>query len=106
MADRLEHPPHLSLPAFVQSDPQTGLVLEARLHCNLRGRGHAIGQADTSTDPVQILLLRVPTDLDAVDLRDSVPGVGEPLSHVSVVGEENEATGVEVETADREDRCT
>ena len=106
MADRFEHAPHLSLPAFVQSDPQTGLALEARLHNNLRGRGHAIGQPDTPTDPVQILLIRVPTDLDAVDLRDSMPGVGKPLSHVSVVGEENEAAGVEVETADREDRGT
>ena len=102
VADRLAHPPHLAVAAFVDDDAQ-----HARRRLRHRGRG---GAAVVEVDAVAQAADRArahaagPGDhLGEVLLVDAVARVGDAVGELAVVREHQQALGVGVEAADRED---
>ena len=99
VADGLEHPSHLTVPAFVEHE------LERRRPeaADRRGSGRAVVQLDALRQPCNDVVARLSDDLGDVGLLDAVPRMGESMSERPVVGEEQHTRRVAVEPADRND---
>ena len=101
MADRLAHPPHLPVAALVDGEAHH---VRASSETDLRRRGHAVVELDALAEPAQRAPRRdVASHLGEVLLLDAEARMGQPVGEVAVVGEQQQALGVDVEPADRED---
>ena len=98
MADGLAHPPHLALAALADRD----LHQVGRQPPRPAG---AVGPSSSSTPARSARSARSDTggrrDPGAVALLDAEPGMGEPVRERAVVGEQDQAGGVDVEPPDR-----
>ena len=100
MADRLAHAPHLAVAALVDGDAAERGAHER----HLGRRGQAVVELDALAQPAHAPRRRRALHLDQVLLLHAEAGVGEAMGQVAVVGEQQQALGVGVEAADREDR--
>ena len=76
MADGLEHPLHLAVPAFV--DRQLERVRREAAH--LRRGGDAVVELDAAAKTFEDRVVRFPSDLGEVDLLDAVAAMREMTS--------------------------
>ena len=99
MADRLEHPLHLVLAAFVDRELDAGRPEPA----DAGRRGAAVVELDPGRERGERLVRGLALDLGLVDLVHLVARVREPVRELAVVREQERPGRVRVEPADRED---
>ena len=102
MSDSFTHPTNLSLPPLVQRHYQSCLLVQPGFHADLCGQGHPILESNPGGQPRQGLLIRVAPNLDPIDLRHAVFGVGQHLSQFPIIGKKHDSAGVIIQTPDRE----
>ena len=100
VADGLAHAPHLAVAALVDRDAQD---VGRRAAATLAGAVRPSSSSTPSRSRRERARRRVALDLGQVLLLDAEGRVGEPVGEVAVVGEQQQALGVGVEAADRED---
>src|SRR5579871_572250 len=101
----IHHATHLAIAALEESDVQNstlggGVVLDKR---EVGGGGLAVRQLDPFREADRLLAPHKALRADAVDLGNVVAGMGETVGELAVVGEEQEARGIGVQAAYRED---
>src|SRR5262249_18561879 len=89
VADRLGHPPDLSLAALAQRD--LDLAPPEPLH--VRRGGRAILERQPMAQAIEIRLGWGPGELDEIGLRHPVAGMGQPVRELAVVGQQDQAGG-------------
>ncbi len=99
MADRLEHAPHLVLPAFVQGELDTAAA-EAP---DLRRGSETVVELDAFAQATKGVRRWVAFDLRDIHLLDAVARVREPVSEVAVVREQERTGRIRIETTDGDD---
>jgi len=103
-AQGLAHAPHLTMPALVDRDLDHRFVAARFARPHLRGRArHARLEFDAVGEPRELRVRGHAVEMHAITLGHAVARVHEVVREVAVVGEEQEAARVGVETADREE---
>jgi len=100
MADRLAQPADEMMPPFMNGDPQPGLRRQTALDRDLGGRRRAVIETDAALQTRERARVGSPAHLDAIDARDVMTRMHEPLGELAVVGEEHEPRRSHVEAAD------
>lgn len=109
MPDGVAHALHLVMPAFGdhQLEPRVRRALANNTHLSWRGfarqRPVFFAEAHTLLQSAELTLIRTPRDFDHVGLRNVKFRMQEVVRECAVVGEQQQAFRVEVETTDRED---
>jgi uncharacterized protein with GYD domain len=96
VTDRLAHALHLVLSAFVDCQ----LNPRGTESPDLGGGGAAVLELDALCKPPERFGVRLPLDVDLVDLVHLVARMGEAVGELSVVREQERTSGVRVEAAD------
>jgi len=102
MVDVLEDAPDEPISAFSDGDLQPSVAAVRALDdSDLTGRGAAVFQPNTASDPIQGFFIRLSPDLDHVALGDMHGGVRQLVREIAIVGEQEHALSIHVETTDR-----
>src|SRR3712207_4476281 len=102
VADRIEHAADLLVAPLAEDDLVPGVRLPLVGLRDLRGRClHAVVEAYAAAQARHLLLGRHALDLHLVDLLDVVARRRDVVSQLAVVGQDEQALRVEVQTADR-----
>jgi hypothetical protein len=99
VADGLDHPAHLAVPALVEDELEAG----AGETPSPGRRGASVLEVHALRELAQRPVGRLLPGLDLVDLLDPVARVREPVRERAVVREQERAGRVDVEAADRDD---
>ncbi len=99
MPDRFQHPAHLPFAALVQRDLQHGAILAREEHPHLRGRGHPLLQSDPGAQPLQRLFTGNALDVRLINLRHPMPGMGEQLRQLPIIGDDQRPFRILIEPA-------
>jgi len=97
-----EHAADLAVLPFVENHLEDGALLVLRFHMDMLGPGHPLRQADAAAELVDGVRGGDPRDLNEVFLLDAIPGMGEEIGQLTVVGDEDQPFAHPVEPADRE----
>ena len=89
-------------PTFGHDDANPGVLLRSLEHIGLGGPGHAVLEPDTFDHPLQGLRRRRPLHLREVRPANLELRMGERMRQFAIVGHDQRAFGVEVESPDRE----
>ena len=99
VADRLEHPPDLPVPALVEGELDPAGAEQPRA----RGRRPPVLQLDALRERPHRLVVRLALDVRDVDLLDAVARVRKAVRELAVVRQEEDARRVPVEPPDGHD---
>jgi hypothetical protein len=99
VADGLEHAADHALAAGVNGDLDAGAIFARAEELGVGGTGGTFFEHNSLFESCEVGLGWPALDLRLVDLLDAEARVGEAVGEVAVVGDEEEALGVGVETA-------
>ena len=111
MAEDAQHPPDLAVAPAPEGDPETRAALRLR---PVRKAGDDLDlveaqslaiDADAALRPLEHVFGGKPADGGVVGLRQPVPGMGDPLRQLPVVGQQHESRAVAVQAPDRNQRA-
>ena len=97
-----EHAADLAVLPFVEDHLEDGALLVLRFHMDMLGPGHPLRQADAAAELVDGVRSGDPRHLNEVFLLDAIPGMGEEIGQLTVVGDEDQPFAHSVEPADGE----
>ena len=100
VADRLAEPPHVMPLPLVDRDLEPGLGGQGFEHAGECGGGPAVGEPDAASEARERPRIGSAAHLGVVDAGDRLPGVEQRVGERTVVGEEQEPRGVQVESPD------
>jgi hypothetical protein len=105
VAERLDHAMDLAMLALVDRDAEPGVLALARQDLDLgRHRHGAIVERDAVPQRLDLFAAELGVHLDVIGLGDVVARGEQPRRQIAIVGQEQDAFGVEVEPTDRFDR--
>jgi hypothetical protein len=105
VAERLEHSMDLTMLAFMDRDPEPGVLALTGQDLDLGGhRDRAVVERDALAQRIDAVAVEPAVNLDVIRLGHVVAGREQARRELAVVGQEQHALGIEVEATDRLDR--
>ena len=102
VAERLDHAVDLAVLALVDRDREPGVLALARQDLDLGGhRLRAVVERDAFSELLDLIVRELTVDLDVIGLRDVARRCEQLRRELTVVGEQEDALGIEVESSDR-----
>src|SRR5215213_1537377 len=101
MTNQLKHPPHLLIASLVKQNFKPGIRLGLiQLRYLSGGRARAVVERNSSSQSLNRGVGRHTLNFNLVNLLHAIAGRRHVIRKVAIVGEQQQAFGVEVETAD------
>ncbi len=102
VADRFDHAVNLAMLALVDRDAEPRVLRIRRQNLDLCGqRDRAVVELNAFAEPLDVLGAQLAVDLHVIRLRHVARGREELRRQLTVVGEQQNTLGIEIETADR-----
>jgi hypothetical protein len=100
-ADCFHHPPYLAIAAFADSDFDVRVLAGIAYPFHFGGTRGTIAEFDPAAQSIERFIGDRTSTLHQVGFGDFVIGVREPLRELSIVGEDQKAAGIEIQTTYR-----